>query len=52
MSDTPKPSNSGKYLDQATWEALKASGYSDAELHDDHPLGPIIFAYTRKQAIP
>jgi hypothetical protein len=53
MCDTPnpKPSPSGKHLDKDTWEALKASGFSDQELHEDQPFGPIIFAYTRKQAI-
>ena len=41
----------GKYLDEATWKALKAAGFSDAELYEDQPTGPIIFSYTRKQAI-
>ncbi len=50
-TNNPKPSSSGKHLDQDTWEALKASGFSDQELHADQPFGPIIFAYTRKQAI-
>jgi hypothetical protein len=45
-----KPS-SGEYLDQATWDALKAAGFSDAELYADQPLGPIIHRYTRRQAI-
>ena len=47
----PKPSSSGKFLDQDTWDALKASGFSEQELHKDQPLGPIFFAYSRKQAI-
>jgi hypothetical protein len=41
----------GKYLDVETWDALKAAGFTDAELYKDHPFGPVIFAYTRKQAI-
>jgi len=45
------PSLSGKFLDTETWDAMKATGFSDDELHDDQPLGPIIFSYTRKQAI-
>ena len=47
----PKPSSSGKFLDQATWDALEASGFSADELHKDQPLGPIFFGYSRKQAI-
>jgi hypothetical protein len=42
---------SGKFLDTETWDALKAAGYSEQELQADQPLGPIIFSYTRKQAI-
>jgi len=41
----------GKFLDAETWEALKKSGYSEAELQADQPFGPILFSYTRKQAI-
>jgi len=52
QSSTPAtPSKSGKFLDTETWDAMKAAGFTDDELHDDQPLGPIIFAYTRKQAI-
>jgi len=51
MSEQPKKKKSGKYLDEATWEALKAAGYSQEELYADQPMGPIIFSYTRKQAI-
>lgn len=46
-----KPSKSGKFLDVETWEAMKEAGYSEAELYEDHPFGPIIHAYTRQQAI-
>jgi hypothetical protein len=41
----------GKFLDSETWEAMKAAGYTEAELQADQPLGPIIFSYSRKQAI-
>jgi len=54
MCDTPnnpKPSQSGKFLDQDTWEALQAAGFTKDELSKDQPFGPVIFAYTRKQAI-
>ena len=53
MSDPrkPNPRKGGKYLDEATWEALKAAGYSQEELYTDQPMGPIIFSYSRKQAI-
>jgi hypothetical protein len=38
-------------LDKDTWDALKAVGYSEQELQTDQPFGPVIFSYTRKQAI-
>jgi hypothetical protein len=41
----------GKFLDKDTWDALKAVGYSEQELQTDQPFGPVIFSYTRKQAI-
>jgi len=41
----------GKYLDSETWEAMKAAGYTEEELQADQPFGPVIFSYTRKQAI-
>jgi hypothetical protein len=41
----------GKFLDKDTWEAMKAAGFSEEELQADQPFGPIIFSYTRKQAI-
>ena len=41
----------GKFLDKDTWDAMKAAGYTEEELQADQPLGPIIFSYTRKQAI-
>jgi hypothetical protein len=47
----PKPSSAGKFLDQDTWDALKAAGYTDEQLYADQPFGPILFAYTRRQAI-
>lgn len=46
-----RPSTAGKYLDLETWQALIRAGYSEEELYRDHPFGPIIHAYTRKQAI-
>jgi hypothetical protein len=49
--DTNKPSPSGKMLDVETWDALKASGYTEDELLAEQPFGPIIFSYTRAQAI-
>jgi hypothetical protein len=49
--NTNKPSKSGKYLDADTWDAMKAAGFTEAELEQDQPEGPVIFAYTRKQAI-
>jgi hypothetical protein len=46
-----RPSKSGKYLDIETWDALKAAGMSEQELQADQPFGPVIFSYTRAQAI-
>lgn len=37
MSDKPN-----KHLDRQTWEALNAAGFSDEELYEDQPFGPII----------
>lgn len=51
MPYDPKPAKSGKYLDQKSWDSLKAAGFTDEELYADQPLGPVILAYTRKQAI-
>jgi hypothetical protein len=51
MSESARPSPHGQYLDQTTWEALKAAGYSERELQEDQPLGPMVYAYTRKQAL-
>lgn len=48
---TSKPSKSGTYLDTDTWDAMKAAGFSQAELEADQPEGPMVFAYTRKMAI-
>jgi hypothetical protein len=41
----------GKFLDTDTWDALKKAGFSEEELQKDQPFGPVIFSYTRKQAI-
>lgn len=51
MSEPIKPSKSGNHLDTDTWDALKAAGFSESDLQDDQPFGPVIFSYTRKQAI-
>jgi hypothetical protein len=52
MSETnDNAKGAGKFLDQATWDAMKAAGFSEEELQADQPFGPIIFSYTRKQAI-
>jgi hypothetical protein len=51
MNDNTKPSVSGKYLTVETWDALKAAGFTEADLQADQPMGPIIFSYTRAQAI-
>jgi len=45
------PSTSGKFLDSETWDAMKAAGFSESELENDQPVGPMIFSYTRAQAI-
>ena len=50
-NENTKPSKSGKFIDVETWEAMKKAGFSEAELYEDHPFGPIIASYTRKQAI-
>ena len=46
-----KPCKSGQHLDGRTWDALTTAGFSDEELHDDQPFGPVIHSYTRAQAI-
>ena len=51
MNDNTTPSPSGKYLDVEAWDALKASGFTEDELQADQPFGPVIFSYTRAQAI-
>jgi hypothetical protein len=51
MPNRDNTQGAGKYLDKDTWEALKASGFSEDELHADQPLGPVIFSYSRKQAL-
>jgi len=50
MSEQNQPKG-GKFLDLDTWEAMKAAGFSEQELYDDQPTGPIIYSYSRKQAI-
>lgn len=47
----PKPSKSGRLLDAQAWENLKAAGFSEEEMLKDQPFGPVIFSYTRKEAI-
>jgi len=51
MSEPVKPSTSGKLLDGEAWDALKGVGFSDRELLNDQPFGPVVFSYTRAQAI-
>ena len=46
-----KPSKSGKMLTSEEWNSLRSSGFSEEELLKDQPFGPIIFSYTRAQAI-
>jgi len=50
-SNSTRPSKAGKFLDTDTWDALKAAGFSEGELQADQPFGPVIFAYTRADAI-
>ncbi len=47
----PKPSVSGRMLDAETWDAMRASGYTEDELLAEQPFGPIVSSYTRKEAI-
>ena len=49
--NTNKPSKSGQYLSTETWDAMKSAGFSEEELQADQPFGPVIFSYTRAQAI-
>ena len=52
MSDqNDNAKGAGKFLDQETWDTLKKSGFSEEELQADQPFGPIVFSYTRAQAI-
>ena len=47
-----KSSKVSGYLDAQTWDALRAAGYTDEQLAEDTgQIGPVIFAYTRAQAI-
>lgn len=51
MCENTKPSKSGNYLTSEQWDAMKAAGFSEEELQADQPSGPIIFSYSRQQAI-
>lgn len=60
MSDKRiRPSRCDRRLGDEEWQALKAMGYSEEELQADQrsaqedasPFGPVVFAYTRAQAI-
>ena len=51
MDADKKPTGMGRLLDEETWEALKAAGYSEEELLAHQPTGPIIYSYSRRQAI-
>ena len=53
MSDRndKREKGAGKFLDAETWDTLAAAGFSESELQADQPFGPIIFSYTRAQAI-
>ena len=52
MSETnDNAKGAGKFLDKDTWDAMKAAGFSEEELQADQPFGPILFSYTRAQAI-
>ncbi|MCE5280316.1 MAG: DUF6573 family protein [Planctomycetaceae bacterium] len=46
-----KPSKSGHLLDAETWDALRKAGVPEDQLSAEQPFGPVIFAYTRAQAI-
>jgi hypothetical protein len=50
MSST-RPSKSGKALTTEEWDCMKAAGFTDEELHADQPFGPIVYSYSRAQAI-
>ncbi len=47
----PRPSRSGRLLDSQTWEALRRAGFSQQQLYDDQPFGPVLSAYSRADAI-
>jgi hypothetical protein len=51
MCDSTNDDKGGKFLSEEMWQALKGAGFTDAELYEDQPFGPIIHAYTRRQAI-
>ena len=51
MSEPIKPSRAGKLLDVETWDALRKAGVPECELEAEQPFGPVIFAYTRADAI-
>jgi hypothetical protein len=52
MSDRKvQPSTSGKFLSQEDWEAMKAAGFTEQQLQEDQPFGPMIVSYSRADAI-
>lgn len=51
MSDSVRPSKSGKLLDVDTWDALVKAGIPSEDLQADQPSGPVIFSYSRAEAI-
>ena len=50
-NDKDNTKGAGKFLDAETWDAMKAAGFTEEELQKDQPFGPVIFSYSRKQAI-
>ena len=46
-----QPSKSGRHLDVEAWDALKAAGVTESELQADQPFGPMVFSYSRADAI-
>lgn len=51
MCETNKPSKSGHPIDLDLEDALRAIGFTPAEIDAGTPQGVVIFKYTRKQAI-
>jgi hypothetical protein len=50
-NDKDNTKGAGKFLDAETWDAMKAAGFTEDELQKDQPFGPVIFSYSRAQAI-